>query len=103
MGRDEVKRRGGELPSFQFTRPAWGATRQGRRAVADDRFQFTRPAWGATSASERASQMPEVSIHAPRMGRDRVCVRIVQAVPGFQFTRPAWGATPVSTASHTRP
>jgi len=33
-------------------------------------FQFTRPAWGATAALGRGLEREEVSIHAPRVGRD---------------------------------
>jgi len=55
---------------FQFTRPAWGATdgRSGCRHKAG--FQFTRPAWGATSKEAAQAMLDNVSIHAPRMGRD---------------------------------
>jgi len=59
-----------ELPVFQFTRPAWGATIPPYDFASSGAFQFTRPAWGAT-------------LHLPRQ---RICIL-------FQFTRPAWGAT----------
>ena len=78
---------------FQSTRPAWGATetrqckRRGFRCfnpraprgarhalkaqqVGDIVFQSTRPAWGATLAEHRLVLLEEVSIHAPRVGRD---------------------------------
>ncbi len=34
---------------FQFTRPAWGATKNILRRSIMAGFQFTRPAWGATA------------------------------------------------------
>ena len=33
-------------------------------------FQFTRPAWGATHAANNFKHFRQVSIHAPRVGRD---------------------------------
>jgi len=35
-----------------------------------DAFQFTRPAWGATEMAAEDIKYLEVSIHAPRVGRD---------------------------------
>jgi len=49
MGRDRERLRRLEDFSFQFTRPAWGATVLVSVLVALVVFQFTRPAWGATS------------------------------------------------------
>ena len=34
------------------------------------KFQSTRPVWGATKRSNAAGVMVQISIHAPRMGRD---------------------------------
>jgi len=36
-----------------------------------------------------------VSIHAPRVGRDRLPL-YADAIYQFQFTRPAWGATMIA-------
>ena len=78
---------------FQSTRPVWGATRGGhrlgghqryfnprapcgaRRAVnghaeGASRFQSTRPVWGATGSLPQIVMIFEISIHAPRVGRD---------------------------------
>jgi len=57
---------------FQFTRPAWGATPSMFPSIANATFQFTRPAWGATDRSQRAILDGDVSIHAPRVGRDKI-------------------------------
>ena len=80
-----------------------------------DLFQSTRPAWGATSRIQPSERVGAISIHAPRMGRDLIQLRInlfkldfnPRAPHGarqnqrlshygsdqFQSTRPAWGAT----------
>ena len=36
-------------------------------------FQSTRPVWGATTWTETAWAVADVSIHAPRVGRDARC------------------------------
>jgi len=77
---------------FQFTRPAWGATRVTVSPRRQVKFQFTRPAWGATGVRADGAQRVDVSIHAPRVGRDSTCTPPTW-FRGFQFTRPAWGAT----------
>ena len=86
-------RRNSARREFQFTRPAWGATTQNQRTGTPFEFQFTRPAWGATFAASEEYYEEDVSIHAPRMGRDLRSPRTHIRVPVFQFTRPAWGAT----------
>ena len=81
------------LEVFQSTRPAWGATPtnashaeigggfnprapRGARLEGDilsvraTSFQSTRPAWGATDLRRSIDQPLNVSIHAPRVGRD---------------------------------
>ena len=78
---------------FQSTRPVWGATQLhssfrsasacfnprapcgarhmtiGQR-IALIEFQSTRPVWGATPRDEERRRPADVSIHAPRVGRD---------------------------------
>ena len=95
-------------------------------------FQFTHPAWGATRTHNCCSvRLAVVSIHAPRVGCDYLFTSILaltrcfnsrtprgvrQEFEGtmledelFQFTHPAWGATlainracPVSTCFNSR-
>ena len=102
--------------AFQSTRPVWGATwRRGalcqggnrfnprapcgaRRDVHDypplcDVFQSTRPVWGATAVCYHAGLYPDVSIHAPRVGRDLPVLVAAENGDLFQSTRPVWGAT----------
>ena len=102
---------------FQSTLPAWGETRRGgaeddgksdfnplsphgeRRELlqqAADKllFQSTLPAWGET----RPPLLPPwpccaISIHSPRMGRDRRIQHAGIAQRAFQSTLPAWGET----------
>ena len=85
---------------FQSTRPVWGATPPfsfmrrgffgfnprapcGARPVMratklmSDAFQSTRPVWGATTSSICRLGHRDVSIHAPRVGRDCLTLNIV--------------------------
>ena len=83
-----------QIGGFQSTRPVWGATYAAVRAFAlgdsfnprapcgarrtvlslagvGAGFQSTRPVWGATDYNPTESGDVDVSIHAPRVGRDR--------------------------------
>ena len=63
---------GSDVRTFQSTRPAWGATRGDAAPTTWHVFQSTRPAWGATRRGSRFRiAAVRVSIHAPRVGRDR--------------------------------
>ena len=103
------------LHRFQSTRPVWGATHVVSLFLRSLVFQSTRPVWGATHAFFRYCVVSEVSIHAPRVGRDMVpsmfspskrcfnprapcgarllLLRLLLALYTFQSTRPVWGAT----------
>ena len=102
---------------FQSTLPVWGAT--GLDILIHplrNRFQSTLPVWGATLYHGHHGALPQISIHAPRVGSDKVLPEFVQAlrrisihaprvgsdtpessqVPVyklFQSTLPVWGAT----------
>ena len=77
VGRDEIPTKTViALAVFQFTRPAWGATRSRWKPESWSRFQFTRPAWGATVMTTPGTVAFDVSIHAPRVGRDGLDVRL---------------------------
>ena len=65
------------------------AGRKGRKKI----FQSTRPVWGATRAVMAAKYEDEISIHAPRVGRDEGTETGKTASCVFQSTRPVWGAT----------
>ena len=56
---------------FQSTRPVWGATPAVCMFSRMEMFQSTRPVWGATSGAMQDMRRSRVSIHAPRVGRDR--------------------------------
>ena len=79
-------------PLFQFTRPAWGATRFLYGHGNGWEFQFTRPAWGATPRIIRGNTSRLFQFTRPAWGATKNfgCGSIALA---FQFTRPAWGAT----------
>ncbi len=55
---------------FQSTRPVWGATPDVVAQTGMSEFQSTRPVWGATQSNGRRCSAQNVSIHAPRVGRD---------------------------------
>ena len=57
-------------------------------------FQSTRPVWGATiGISVLGCFNFEISIHAPRVGRDPYGKVTFKLYIPFQSTRPVWGAT----------
>ena len=57
------------------------------------RFQSTRPVRGATKALCDLGVCVDISIHAPRAGRDAGCGDNLPALIQFQSTRPVRGAT----------
>ena len=56
-------------------------------------FQSTLPAWGETEATKNLPPTVIISIHSPRMGRDRRPCQPQRFAPAFQSTLPAWGET----------
>ena len=81
---------------FQSTRPVWGATGCTRlRLCSSTEFQSTRPVWGATVRRGDRGDGHPISIHAPRVGRDRFLDYRHKFIRRFQSTRPVWGATAV--------
>ena len=101
---------------FQSTRPVWGATSARELdELIQAKFQSTRPVWGATSGDLAVHKHKLISIHAPRVGRDRSAVSgendsdnfnprapcgarptiraLLTPTSKFQSTRPVWGAT----------
>ena len=56
-------------------------------------FQSTRPVWGATWAGVFSPVCCDISIHAPRVGRDFDGLKKLLNGTSFQSTRPVWGAT----------
>ena len=82
----------GPLRTFQSTRPVWGATLVSSLHNTRRTFQSTRPVWGATSLVSPLHIDKEVSIHAPRVGRD-LGYQSFYSFSAFQSTRPMRGAT----------
>ena len=78
-------------------------------------FQSTLPVWGATGCGALQPQERPISIHAPRVGSDKMCLRLgchptnfnprspcgerqvsfysIYTRQKFQSTLPVWGAT----------
>ena len=134
------------IPLFQSTLPVWGATpcpgswvtaavnfnprspcgeRQGKTYTYYEatQFQSTLPVWGATYCRLAALAELRISIHAPRVGSDRLSLlpvscfcyfnprspcgerRYVLAsdfsnIERFQSTLPVWGATQATQSVH---
>ena len=61
--------------------------------LAEYKFQSTLPVRGATAASIFASNIPSISIHAPRAGSDGEITLYEAAEELFQSTLPVRGAT----------
>ncbi len=78
---------------FQSTRPVRGATTSRTIGTVSDEFQSTRPVRGATDALRRHLQAGDVSIHAPRAGRDQTA-RLQRAKTGGFNPRAPCGARP---------
>ena len=56
---------------FQSTLPVWGGTGDALAMDVRKGFQSTLPVWGGTRSRCQAGRKSEVSIHPPRVGRDR--------------------------------
>ena len=102
--------------AFQSTLPVWGGTAKVSKAWDfDTEFQSTLPVWGGTSCFVYLLYQLIISIHPPRVGRDRPsgrrwarlldfnppspcgegpeqCQRC-QGPSRFQSTLPVWGGT----------
>ena len=81
------------IHGFQSTRPVRGATRRRAYHHLPPQFQSTRPVRGATETGLADAIRFDVSIHAPRAGRDHQVNPICLEQPVFQSTRPVRGAT----------
>ena len=58
---------------FQSTQPEWAATDGSEKTVtALDLFQSTQPEWAATVPCVMADGLTDISIHAARVGCDRL-------------------------------
>ena len=87
---------GGHAPKtteFQSTRPVWGATQTRQRPRLQALFQSTRPVWGATHGVLDRADLVSISIHAPRVGRDSMRLRISSFSLNFNPRAPC-GARP---------
>ena len=101
MGRDAFTySRKTSFSGFQSTRPVWGATilflRHARRP---ENFNPRAPYGARHSPPNIIMRANGISIHAPRMGRDKLPRARLLYVREFQSTRPVWGATLPSAAT----
>ena len=58
-----------------------------------EQFQSTLPVWGGTRQAEKIAALQAISIHPPRVGRDRHPVPKRCCRWSFQSTLPVWGGT----------
>ena len=79
------------LPTrFQSTRPVRGATVQMLQDVLANEISIHAPRAGRDRRVSRASKAPRISIHAPRAGRDRR-LRLYRADPEISIHAPRAG------------
>ena len=71
----------GEGPLLSISRSIW------------DLFQSTLPVWGGTGSIVGLVKDADISIHPPRVGRDRDMWADLDAETVFQSTLPVWGGT----------
>jgi len=84
-------------------RPPHGGRRSGTPIKGQySQFQSTPPAWGATKLRIANKIRYTISIHAPRMGGDVLCLVFLVDHATFQSTPPAWGATREREGNSTR-
>ena len=74
--------------AFQSTRPVRGATPLMRYTRSSSRFQSTRPVRGATALQVWITHGKNISIHAPRAGRDRPAGQAGYSRPHFNPRAP---------------
>ena len=89
---------GASVPIFQSTRPVWGAT----SVIFYDDQGYNISIHAPRVGRDRRSRPcrcwePRISIHAPRVGRDAPASATSEPSAAFQSTRPVWGATSPSS------
>ena len=95
VGRDPCPVRShSSLTSFQSTLPVWGGTHRGQPEQGH-RVHFNPPSpCGEGHLVEVCMVLgDDISIHPPRVGRDRKTHGLPSVQNGFQSTLPVWGGT----------
>ena len=70
-------------------RAPYGARLPRRKSIkAGDAFQSTRPVWGATVVGQCSAERIGISIHAPRMGRDKARYTLQKQICHFNPRAP---------------
>ena len=87
---------------FQSTRPARGATAgHSRRRRLDEHFNPRAPRGARLTAPVEMDELPFISIHAPREGRDELVLQFIHCALNFNPRAPR-GARP-RPAEHEQP
>ena len=87
---------------FQSTRPVRGATLSMLIDLTGQKFQSTRPVRGATARRDGHASVAQVSIHAPRAGRDVELSCTYPPLDGFNPRAPC-GARPLRRCGEVGP
>ena len=91
-----------DVPEFQSTLPARGATIPAAVSAATYRFQSTLPARGATCPLSAARIIRSISIHAPREGSDVVLDVLIPPAADFNPRSPRGERqSPLLCSTHT--
>ena len=94
VGCDKAARVGGSIVGCFNPRTPGGVRHPFLRGLSPSvEFQSTHPGWGATNLTRGLVAQLQVSIHAPRVGCDKVRASGLQTPTLFQSTHPGWGAT----------
>ena len=91
---------GGKVEDFNPPAPGGAGPGASIRPAAGGRFQSTRPGWGGTVRTFRINLVTRISIHPPRVGRDRKCGR--HRDDQIYFNPPAPGGAGRGAASSPR-
>ena len=83
----------GMVENFNPRAPCGARLPQTMLGMSPGIFQSTRPVRGATGHPQKRLQPQDISIHAPRAGRDLDAIEGRMLTKPFQSTRPVRGAT----------
>ena len=91
-GRDgETTASDGDFPYFNPRAPRGARRGRTEELTMEDKFQSTRPARGATGQNGGIDHGGQISIHAPREGRDHVALAVHRVLHGISIHAPREG------------
>ena len=81
---------------FQSTLPAWGETKDASKMPKGVPISIHSPRMGRDRTQHGDAPRAAISIHSPRMGRDILRIAYYVNTFLFQSTLPAWGETTIN-------